>query len=217
MARTAERQRGKQTREALLDAAIAVIARVGIEAASHRAVAEQAQMSPALTTYYFSNKPDLVLQAFEHHVATGLPVIDALWERAFLILEERKAGPATVETVRQLATLAANFLCLPENRQREEIAFELAFFYQPRLEPVLAEHVRAYRERMRQPALEFCRRCKSAAPKVDADLLMGLIARLEFEQLSQTIDVSVDKAAAQLERLLSLIMGLNTTGNQADE
>tara|TARA_R110002124_G_scaffold284895_1_gene462758 strand:+ start:19026 stop:19670 length:645 start_codon:yes stop_codon:yes gene_type:complete len=212
MARTAERQRGKQTREALLEAAIAVIARVGIEAVSHRAVADQAQMSPALTTYYFSGKPDLVLQAFEHYIAKGLPVIDGLWEQAFAILDAREDSLTTAATVRQLAVLAANFLCVPERRHREEVAFELAFFHQPRLEPALAVRVRAYRERMRQPALDFCRRCGSAAPEVDADLLMGLIARLEFEQLSQTIDVSVDRAAAQLERLVSLIMGLRANG-----
>jgi len=209
MARVAERRRGKQTREALLDAAITVIARVGFEAVSHRAVADQARLSPALTTYYFSSKQDLVLQAFEHHVAKGLPVIDGLWQQGFAILDACGEAQPTAETVEQLATLAANFLCLPENRHREEIAFELAFFHQPRLEPELAEHVRAYRERMRQPALEFCRRCRSAEPEVDADLLMGLIARLEFEQLNQTIDVSVDRAAAQLRRLVSLIMGLH--------
>lgn len=215
MTRTAERQRGKQTRDALLDAAIAVIARGGMEAASHRAVALQAKASPALTTYYFTGKSDLVLQAFEHHVAKGLPVIDALWEQAFLIIDECDIDLAPGEAVHKLATLAANFLCRPENRQQEEIAFELAFFYQPRLEPELAKCVRSYRERMRQPALEFCRRCESTNPEIDADLLMGLIARLEFEQLSQTIDVSVAKAAGQLERLVSMIMGLSPpTKNQ---
>lgn len=208
MARTAERSRGKRTREALLDAAIKVIARDGLEAASHRAVAKAVGASPALTTYYFSSRADLVLRAFEHHVARGLPVIDALWQKAFLILDECDGGLPAHEGVRKLATLAANFLCLPENRQREEVAFELAFFYQPRLEPELAELVRAYRAQMWQPALAFCQRCKSQHPETDADLLMGLIARLEFEQLSRTIDVSVERAAAQLERLVSMIMGL---------
>lgn len=204
---TAERKRGQKTREALLDAAIRVIAHGGLEAASHRAVAREAAVSPALTTYYFSSKADLIQQAFEHHAAKGLPVIDALWTQAFAILDQRQNGLAADAAVARLAQLAADFLCRPENRLRVETAFELAFFHQPRLEPDLADRVRAYRERMRQPAVEFCGRCGSGEPEIDADLLMGLIARLEFEQLNQTIDVSVDRAARQLSRLVSMIMG----------
>ncbi|MDQ7019589.1 MAG: TetR family transcriptional regulator [Robiginitomaculum sp.] len=207
MPRTAKRQSGKRTRKALLDAAFHVIASKGLEGASHREVAKQAGASPALTTYYFSSKLDLILQAFDHYVEQGLPAINALWQQAYDILDRIDDGLPTEEGIRELARLAANFLCLPENRHRDEIAFELAFYHQPRLEPELAERVCAYRERMREPALEFCRRCHSPAPQIDADLLMGLIARLEFEQLSQTIDVSVERAAAQLERLITVIIG----------
>jgi AcrR family transcriptional regulator len=207
MPRTAQRQAGKRTRKALLEASFAVIAQKGLEGVSHRNVAKAADVAPALTTYYFSSKLDLIQQTFEHYVERGLPAISALWQQAYDILDDIENGlPANVG-IKQLAHLAANFLCLPQNRHRDEIAFELAFYHQPRLEPQLAERVRAYRERMRAPALEFCLRCGSDAPQIDADLLMGLIARLEFEQLSQTIDVSVERAAAQLERLITVIMG----------
>ena len=210
MSRTAQRQGGKRTRDALLDAAFTVIATKGLEGISHREVAKAAKASPALTTYYFSSKLDLILQTFDRYVERGLPAISALWDQAYGILDDIEAGLPATEGVQKLARLAAEFLCLPENRHRDEIAFELAFFHQPRLEPELAERVRAYRERMREPALRFCQRCAAPDPQVDADLLMGLIARLEFEQLSQTIDVSIERAAAQLERLITVVMGLKT-------
>ncbi len=216
MAQTAQRQSGKRTREALLDAAITVIARNGLEGLSHREVAKQAAASPALTTYYFSSKTDLIIQAFDHYVEHVPPAISALWQQGYAILEAIENGQAAPEAISQLAHLAANFLCLPENRQRDEIAFELAFFHQPRMDEVLAKRVRAYRDNMRQPALIFCQRCNSLDPEVDADLLMGLIARLEFEQLSKTIDVSVERAVGQLERLLTMIMGINTSTPQKD-
>ena len=209
MPHTAQRQAGIRTRNALLDAAFLVIAQKGLEGVSHREVAKVAGVSPALTTYYFSSKLDLILKTFDRYVEQGLPAISALWQQAYDILDEIEKGLSAKNGVARLASLAASFLCLPENRHRNEIAFELAFFHQPRLEPELAERVRAYREGMRAPALEFCQRCDSPVPQVDADLLMGLIARLEFEQLNQTIDVSVERSAAQLERLIMVIMDID--------
>lgn len=209
MPHTAQRQAGKRTRNALLDAAFLVIAQKGLEGVSHREVAKVAKASPALTTYYFSSKLDLILQTFDRYVEHGLPAISALWQQAYDILDNIENGLPAKDGIARLANLAANFLCLPENRHREEIAFELAFFHHPRLEPELSERVRTYREDMRAPALEFCQRCASPLPQVDADLLMGLIARLEFEQLNQTIDVSVERSAAQLERLITIIMNID--------
>jgi TetR/AcrR family transcriptional regulator, regulator of biofilm formation and stress response len=52
-------------REVVLEATLRVIARSGVDAATHRAVAAEAGVALASTTYHFVSKSDLVRQALE--------------------------------------------------------------------------------------------------------------------------------------------------------
>lgn len=55
--------RGEARRQAMLDAALALVARGGPRAVTHRAVAAEAGVPLAATTYYFASRDDLVAQA----------------------------------------------------------------------------------------------------------------------------------------------------------
>ncbi|HEY8581738.1 MAG TPA: TetR family transcriptional regulator [Capillimicrobium sp.] len=55
--------RGEARRQAMLDAALALVARGGPRAVTHRAVATEAGVPLAATTYYFTSRDDLVAQA----------------------------------------------------------------------------------------------------------------------------------------------------------
>jgi len=57
--------RGEARRAQLLEAALRVIARGGVSAATHRAVAAEAGVPLGATTYYFKSREDMVAQAFE--------------------------------------------------------------------------------------------------------------------------------------------------------
>lgn len=55
--------RGEARRQAMLDAALTLVARGGPRAVTHRAVAAEAGVPLAATTYYFASRDDLVAQA----------------------------------------------------------------------------------------------------------------------------------------------------------
>ena len=57
--------RGRKTREAIIEATIAILRESGAAAVSHRAVAKRAGTSLAATTYHFATLDDLLVQAFE--------------------------------------------------------------------------------------------------------------------------------------------------------
>lgn len=59
-----EQARSRQTKSAIVDATIALIAKKGVGAVTHRAVAEQGGVSLANTTYHFASKQDLIRQAY---------------------------------------------------------------------------------------------------------------------------------------------------------
>ena len=52
------RAKGEQTRNKILEAAIEVIAKLGVKGTTHRAVALQADTQLSLTTYYFKDIKD---------------------------------------------------------------------------------------------------------------------------------------------------------------
>lgn len=202
----ATRKKGQETRKALLDAAITVIAQDGLEGFNHRAVAAQAEASLALTTYYFASKQDLIEQAFERFVERGRPGLADVWDRANSALEEWDAGSDRNNIIGKLADNAIDYIATANRRSMDGVAFELAFLYQPRLSPELAGQVRQYRKRILSAAEDFCVRCGSNTPATDAELLIGLILRLEFERLSVAIRNTRKHMKAQLVRLLDMIL-----------
>jgi DNA-binding transcriptional regulator YbjK len=59
------RPRGTARRDALLDAVLRVVAEVGVDAVTHRRVAEVAQLPLASTTYWFESKEQMLTAALE--------------------------------------------------------------------------------------------------------------------------------------------------------
>lgn len=202
-----KQKRGIEKRESLLDAAITVIARDGLEGFSHRAVAAEAGASLASTTYYFSSKNDLILQAFEQFTSRGAPRTEAVWQAAHHALDGWHAGQVDrTQTIGRLADLALEYVIGAPGMSREGVAFELAFLYQPRLDPELARHIGEYRMRVFKPARDFLTRCGSALPDIDTEIFIGLILRLELENLSRAIETPPERVRAQLVRFFDTIM-----------
>jgi DNA-binding transcriptional regulator YbjK len=74
--------KGSRRRQALVEAAAALLVEGGFDAVRHRAVAERAGLPLASTTYYFSSLDDLVTAAVEHssraELARGRQRLDEL-------------------------------------------------------------------------------------------------------------------------------------------
>jgi DNA-binding transcriptional regulator YbjK len=64
-AATARQPRGESRRRAILEAALRIVGREGAGAVTHRAVAAEAGVPLAATTYYFESRDDLLAEALE--------------------------------------------------------------------------------------------------------------------------------------------------------
>jgi TetR/AcrR family transcriptional regulator, regulator of biofilm formation and stress response len=73
--------RGERRRQAILEAALRVIAERGVPAATHRAVAEEADVPLSATTYYFESLDDLLEGALQLFVQEDARRLTALTER----------------------------------------------------------------------------------------------------------------------------------------
>ncbi len=74
--------KGERRRQALVEAAAALLAEGGFDAVRHRAVAERAGLPLASTTYYFRSLDELVMAAVEHGARAELVVLRAALDGA---------------------------------------------------------------------------------------------------------------------------------------
>jgi DNA-binding transcriptional regulator YbjK len=116
LATDGRRVRGAASRQAILDATARVIAAGGLSAVTHRAVAAEAGVSTALTTYHFATLDALLQATMLSLSAAGIARLAALAELA-------KSGTLT------LADAAAAFLLeeLGPNRHIFAANLELQF------------------------------------------------------------------------------------------
>jgi len=71
----------------LLDAAVRVFAAGGVRAVTHRAVAAEAGLPLAATTYYFTSIDELMREAIRHHVATWNASLEQLTEASLGVVD----------------------------------------------------------------------------------------------------------------------------------
>jgi AcrR family transcriptional regulator len=85
-------------RDAILDATLDIIADHGIDAVTHRRVADQAGVSPGSTTHHFSSREELIGEAFRFYLRQA--------DRFLMTINEevRASVSDPLERVRQFAT-----------------------------------------------------------------------------------------------------------------
>lgn len=85
-------------RTAILGATLDIIAAHGIDAVTHRRVAEMAGVSPGSTTHHFSSRDDLIRETFRFYLQMASRFMSALAE------EIRPSTSDPLERVRRFAT-----------------------------------------------------------------------------------------------------------------
>lgn len=188
------RPRGLARREALLDAVLEVVADVGVDAVTHRRVAEVAGLPLASTTYWFDSKEHLLAAALERAAERDIERL-----RAFL---SDAAGPATDP----LATVVRAILGPIEESTQTCRTWLLATYAlmleaarRPALRAVTTPWTDAYLEAL-APLLEAA---GSSHPRSDAELLLAATDGLLVEQLASD---DASDLAPRLRRLADALV-----------
>jgi DNA-binding transcriptional regulator YbjK len=163
------RRRGARRRTELLAATLTLIERVGVAGVSHRAVAAEAAVSLASTTYHFATLDDLLVAAL---TAAADDLAAELRER----MTELGANPAA-----ELARLIEH--CLVYRRDRTLAEYELYLLAARR--PALREAAAAWLEPLTEIARSFtgdARRARLLVAALDGILLQALIGARDFDR-----------------------------------
>ena len=150
--RRGERPHGNARRVLLLQTTLRLIADEGIDAVSHRSVAEAAGVPLGSTTYWFSSRQDMLRQALEYFARLE---IETLRERLGAVLGRRLSRKRLVDEFTDLLVPQ-----LGEARWRTIAQYALLqeAARQPELEPVCREWTAAWNEALEEVCAEF-KRC----------------------------------------------------------
>jgi DNA-binding transcriptional regulator YbjK len=194
MVTTTPRPRGAARRDALLDAVLEVVAEVGVDAVTHRRVAEVAGLPLASTTYWFESKEHLLTAALERAAERDIERLGAFLSEARdttadpLELTVRAIlGPIEESTQTCRAWLLATYALMLEAARRpalREVTMRWTDAYLDALAPLLAAG-------------------GSNHPRSDAELLLAAADGLLIEQLASD---DASDLAPRLRRLADALV-----------
>jgi DNA-binding transcriptional regulator YbjK len=184
-------------RRAIVEATLSVIGRGGVDAVTHRAVAIEAGVPLAATTYYFASKAELVQEALELVIVRSAEVVDdhtsVDGEISCHDLVERLAAFAEAQLDDREAPLIAQYELMLEAGRREH------------LRPLAERWSEAYMAGL----VELVRASPLPDPDRSAELLSALIEGALLDQLSLPRD---DFPDGRLRPMLDLaVRGLSAS------
>jgi DNA-binding transcriptional regulator YbjK len=186
---TRRSERGEERRGAILQATVRLLATKGLGAVTHRAVAREARVPLAATTYYFDSKDELLAEALQ---VLAEAEVSRLSERINETTEQIRSNPLAAVTILAEALL-------PEGVEAErawlaqfEIYLEAA--RNPALRPVV-EHWRTAFEALAESSL---RAAGAPEPGRRAPLLIAGINGILLDRLRS---IGPDPQETMLTRL----------------
>ncbi|MCW2688120.1 MAG: transcriptional regulator, TetR family [Mycobacterium sp.] len=178
---TGNTARGAQRRIEIIDAAVEVMARVGLAGLSMRVVANQAQIPLGALSYYFDDKSDLVAQAFQQ-------LSDREIERVVRTAEQLQPTMSAEQLADLVADMIIDGFTSPQGAivTRYELVTEAS--RDERLRPMFEAWYAAM-----VPALSrLFRDLGSHQPELDSRTVMAVMAGLEIDNIYRPLG-PVDK------------------------
>jgi DNA-binding transcriptional regulator YbjK len=169
-----KRPQGNARRLLLLQTTLRLIADEGIDAVSHRSVAEAAGVPLGSTTYWFASRQEMLRQALEHFARLE---IETLREHLGAVLGRRLSRKRLVD---EFTGLLAPQLGQARWRTVAQYAFLNEAARQPELEPVCREWTVAWQEAL----TEVFDSLGAPDPELEARMFLAMLDGLLLGQLA---------------------------------
>ncbi len=182
--------RGEQRRRSLLEAALRVIARGGVEAVTHRRVAAEAGVSHGAVTYHFTSRDDIILQAFHYYIRLVTAHLDAA-------MDDLDDDP---RDVRSVVAFLVDFT-RREFADPELVLAEYELIVYAARNEALAREYRAWQRSLVGGLATVLEECGAPRPSEAARIVVGVCRAFELEQLTHP-----NNGPDELERRLELLL-----------
>ncbi|MFT5482296.1 MAG: DNA-binding transcriptional regulator YbjK [Halieaceae bacterium] len=184
---------GAARRETILEAVLRVISRDGIRAVKHRAVALEAEVPLAATTYYFSSLQDLLSEGFIHWNLRIKSEVDRFSEAAQAVVgsvdsETLQSDPQRKKVAEAVCELTINYLIRQAGQGRDDRNIESAFRHEALRDNRLRDLVVQQDQLMLAAIVNFNRKLRTVDPSADAEISLAIFLHLEQQALMSGLD-----------------------------
>jgi TetR/AcrR family transcriptional regulator, regulator of biofilm formation and stress response len=169
-----QRPHGHARRLLLLQTTLRLIADEGIDAVSHRSVAEAAGVPLGSTTYWFASRQDMLREALEYFARLE---IETLRERLGAVLGRRLSRRRLVD---EFTDLLVPQLGDARWRTVAQYAFLNEASRQPELQPLCREWTAAWQEALEEVFVSL----RAGDPALEARMFLAMLDGLLLEQLA---------------------------------
>jgi DNA-binding transcriptional regulator YbjK len=157
-----------------------LLAREGVAAITHRAVAREAGVSHRLTTYYFATKEQMLREAFGHLSARSL-------ERTERASEDVAAAPSRAAALEAAIDAVADAVLGGLRAETGGAAAEFSLVLEIPRQPDLAAGYAAWQARVEAILCEHARGLHSDDPEADAHIIVAMLRGLQLELLASPV------------------------------
>jgi len=187
--RKTSRAGSEQRRRLILEAALRIVIREGVRGIRHRAVAKEADVPLAATTYYFKDIQELINDTFAFYAEQALEVVNQFSMRLYEPLSGGD-GKSFIDIIANsegmldiIAENMAQYVIEQITQHRDALIAEQAFRYEAILNLHLRKLGREHKQALMQKLLNLMALVQSPNPLEDANIVVALIHRMEYEGL----------------------------------
>ncbi|UZE97724.1 TetR/AcrR family transcriptional regulator [Alkalimarinus alittae] len=210
--RKAARAKSEHRRREILEAALRIVSREGIRGVKHRAVAKEASVPLASTTYYFKDIEELISDAFMLFAEKSLQVLDLFYGELNKLVEtyDVKQIHNNAETKEKfsedLISMGVAYIKAQVKFRREDLLAEMAFLLEAVRDERLKPLARDYRAIWYSRLIDFLTIANAPAPKEDAMFIISSVQGLLYEGIVSEGEIDEVKTRAILKRAIHLLM-----------
>jgi len=210
--RKAARAKSEHRRKEILDAALRIVAREGIRGVKHRAVAKEANVPLASTTYYFKDIEELISDAFMLFAEKSLQVLDLFYGELHGLLanydikEIQRDAEVRDRFITGLVDMGAGYIKAQVKFRKQDLLAEMAFLLEAVRDERLKPLARDYRGIWYSRLTEFLILTNTPAPKEDAMLIISAVQGLLYEGIINDGEIDDMKIKSILRRAIHILM-----------
>lgn len=217
--RKASRAKSEHRRRLILEAALRIVVREGVRGIRHRAIAKEADVPLAATTYYFKDIQELIVDTFTLYTEKALSVVNQFADQFYQPLQALAGQDLNSLTENGISEEALNsvidymvgqltaYVREQTESERDMLIVEQAFRYEAIVNDRIRELALMHRKALFDKIEEFMQLVSSPCPKEDAEALMGLFHSIEYSVLLMREDEArFEHVSSTLKRHLSLLI-----------
>ncbi len=209
--RKAFRAKSETRRRLILEAALRVIAKEGVRAIRHRAIAKEANVPLAATTYYFKDIDELIIDAFTLYTEKALEEVTRFsheFEKPFkqILSNKKYLEKDNIKVLMQLVTeQITQYIQKQIEQYHTMLIIEQAFRYEAILNERINELVKIHQQVLTEHIERFFELLDFAHPKEDATIVLALFHALEYRQLLNKKPMDSQELSLIIARYLELL------------